>query len=278
MSDFNNISLYIPHVFPNFDKDYITKAFKDIGNVSKIDFVAKQDRNGGNFNAVYIHFNWWHTNKKATAFYDRVVDESKEARLFHDEPWYWIVLPNKAKKHLPGERKPRIDLGESKSFSIADVPQPKQSNQKRTYLNAILNTSMSDFDNEMEKLEAEALAAEKMLEDLEAKIKEKNDKKEAKKIEKLIIEEGNQILEVSFDEVAAFEAEIEAEMDEIEDFLEAEDENLVRIDGRYVQQLEQENWAMSAEIAELRVALIKMDQMYQAEAAKVRAFTTSVDL
>lgn len=246
MSAIKNISLYIPHVFPNFDKEYVAKAFKNIGDVSQIDFVAKQDRNGGNYNAVYVHFNKWYTNKKATAFYDSVVDESKEARLCHDEPWYWIVLPNTAKKYVPGERKPRIDLGESKAISTAKTPvkepaAPKlcpDAPQKRSYADAGV-----------------------------------------KPVEKPVIEEVKQSLEVSFDEVAAFEAEFEAEMDEIEEFLESEDENLVRIDGRYVQAIEEENWGMRAEIAQLRAALINLDMMYQAEAAKVRAFSaTSIDL
>jgi hypothetical protein len=117
MSAIKNISLYIPHVFPNFDKEYVIKAFKNIGEVSQIDFVAKQDRNGRNFNAVYVHFKKWFTNKKALAFYDSVVDESKEARLYHDEIWYWIVLPNTAKKHISGDRKPRIDLSDMKATS-----------------------------------------------------------------------------------------------------------------------------------------------------------------
>jgi len=41
--------------------------------------------------------------------------------------------------------------------------------------------------------------------------------------------------------------------------------------------LEQENAWVHQEIAQLRQALINLDQMYQAEAAKVRAFS-SVDL
>ena len=35
--------------------------------------------------------------------------------------YYWIVLPNTAKKHVPGERKPRIDLGESNSVSVKNI-------------------------------------------------------------------------------------------------------------------------------------------------------------
>ena len=117
MSAMNNISLYIPHVFPNFDKEFVTKAFKDIGEVSQIDFVARQDRNGRNYNSVYVHFNKWFSNKKALELYENVVG-SKEARLYYNNTWYWIVLPNTAKKHIPGERKPRIDLSELKTISV----------------------------------------------------------------------------------------------------------------------------------------------------------------
>ena len=234
MSAIKNISLYIPHVFPNFDKEYVAKAFKNIGEVSQIDFVAKQDRNGNDFNAVYIHFNKWYMNKKASSFYETVVDESKEARLYHDEPWYWIVLPNTAKKHMPGDRKPVIDLSDIKTISTPEPAAPKlcpTAPQKRSYADAIAK--------------------------------------------KLVTPAIKQKLEPSFDEVAAFEAELEAEMDEIEDFLEAEDENLIKIDGRYVQAIEEENWTMRAEIAQLRAALINLDTMYQAEAAKVRAFSAN---
>jgi hypothetical protein len=70
------------------------------------------------------------------------------------------------------------------------------------------------------------------------------------------------------------EVEDAANMDEIEEMLVAEDENLISIDGRYVQAIEEENWAMRAEIAQLRAALINLDMMYQAETAKVRAFSS----
>jgi len=231
MSAMKNNSLYIPHVFPNFDKEYVAKVFKNIGEVSHIDFVAKQDHNGNDFNAVYVHFTKWYTNKKAIAFYESVIDETKEARLIHDEPWYWIVLPNTSKKHVPGQRKPKLDLGDSKPLYCARLTATP--------------------------------------------VKEAT----VKPIEKPVIEEVKWLPDVSFDEVAAFEAEIDAEMDEIEEFLEEEDANLIRIDGRYVQQLESENWTMNMEIIQLRAALINLHQMYQAEVAKVRAFdSTSVDL
>jgi len=206
MSAIKNISLYIPHVFPNFDKEYVTTAFKNIGEVSNIDFVAKQDRKGDNYNAVYVHFKLWYTNREAVQLYNDVLDVENEARLYHDEQWYWIVLPNTAKKYVPGERKPRIDLGDLNPTSVNDV---------------------------------------------------------SKDLSKMYDEEDIQALDD------------EAKMAEIEEFLEKEDSHLAYIDTRYIEAMEQDLWQMRSEIAQLRAALINLDQMYQAEAAKVRAFSNS---
>lgn len=262
MSAIKNISLYIPHVFPNFDKEYIARAFKDIGDVSRIDLVSKQGRDGKPFNAVYVHFNAWYANKKARTFYDSVVDENKEARLVHDAPWYWIVLPNNAKKFVSGDRKPRIDLGESKSISVADANKDEGDEKRRAYLNAVICRPKANTDKLTEKYEAEALKAEEEAKKWAAKTAKREAAKQS------VPENINLDFEID---------QIEAEMDEIEQFLEEEDENLIRIDGRYVQALEQENWFLRTEIDQLRAALINLDQMYQAEAAKVRAFS-SVDL
>jgi hypothetical protein len=206
MSAIKNISLYIPHVFPNFDKEYVTTAFKNIGEVSNIDFVAKQDRKGDNYNAVYVHFKLWYNNREAVQLYNDVLDVESEARLYHDEQWYWIVLPNTAKKYVPGERKPRIDLGDLNPTSVNDV---------------------------------------------------------SKDLSKMYDEEDIQALDD------------EAKMAEIEALIEEEDSYLVSIDSRYIQVMEKDLWQMRSEIAQLRAALINLDQMYQAEAAKVRAFSNS---
>ncbi len=240
MSAIKNISLYIPHVFPNFDRDYLTNQFSYVGEVSHIDFVAKQDRNGKNYNAVYIHFNKWYNNKSNKKLYFNITENGYDHWYHDNTAYYWIVLPNSAKKHIPGERKPRIDLGDSNAISST-----------QTYVEDSVSKACPD--------------APKKPSQSDAIVKS--------------LEEVKKSLESTFDEVANFEAEIEAEMNEIEKCLEEEDENLIRIDGRYVKKLEEENWAMSTEIAQLRAALINLDHMYQAEAAKVRAFSsTSVDL
>jgi hypothetical protein len=249
MSATKNISLFIPHVFSNFSKEYVAEVFSEYGVIDHVDFVAKQDREGKDYNAVYIHFKQWYDDYDNRLFEEKLSRES-QVRVYHDGPWYWIVLPNTAKKHVSGDRKPRLDLGDAKAISassIASTLAPSPSNIAPTLLTTpVKGVSVPKCPGApMKKSYAAAMA---------------------KQSEK-------QCLTTSFDEVAAYEAEIEAEMDEIEEVLDTEDQNLVTIDGRYVQTIEQENWAMTQEIAQLRAALINLDLMYQAEAAKVRAFT-----
>jgi hypothetical protein len=113
MSSVRNISLYIPRVFSSFSKKYIAEAFEKvfIGKVSKIDLVPRMC--GVNvYNSAYIHFEYWYDNVAAINFQERVLNPNLEARLVYDDPWYWIVLENKAKRYIPGERKSRIDIGD----------------------------------------------------------------------------------------------------------------------------------------------------------------------
>ena len=110
----SNISLYIPHVFPNYTKEDVTEVFENqkIGKVSHVDFVSKMGQDGKVYNAAYIHFDFWCDTIANRNFQARICDPAKEARIVYDEPWHWIVLENKARKYAVGERKPRIDIGD----------------------------------------------------------------------------------------------------------------------------------------------------------------------
>jgi hypothetical protein len=109
----HNLSLYIPHVFPNIDGDRIRKIFLtlDIGEVSRVDFIGKLDRQGKKYNTVYIHFAEWFETVAAINFQARVLDPEVEAKIVYDEPWYWVVLPNSGKRHIINGRKPCLDIG-----------------------------------------------------------------------------------------------------------------------------------------------------------------------
>ena len=105
-----NISLFIPHMFKNFTAEYIAKVFDKlkIGMVDHVDFVPKVDRHGRQYNAAYVHFKHWFDGAIAANFQERVLNPKKEARIVHDDPWYWIVLENTAKKQ-PTAEEPTVE-------------------------------------------------------------------------------------------------------------------------------------------------------------------------
>jgi hypothetical protein len=215
MSANKNISLFVPFVFLNFDQKYVANAFATVGNVQRVDFVSKQDREGKTYNAVYVHFNKWYNNKLANDIWEKCFENNGQTQFYHDNSnYFWILLPNTAKKHVPGERKPRIELGNTNSINIKSVKYDQTITDK---------PSPPKSDDE-------------------------------------------------------FDTKREAELAEIETEMEAEDENLVNIDWRYVHVVEEENKWFREENAQLRAALINLDRMYQVEAAKVRPLTTSVNL
>lgn len=104
------LSLFIPHVFPNFTEDYIENIFESYGDIDHVDFVSKIDKLGKQYNSVYIHFYKWFNTKEVEEFQKSVEDPDNPPRIYHDAPWFWIIFKNNAKKYVPGERKERINI------------------------------------------------------------------------------------------------------------------------------------------------------------------------
>lgn len=110
-----SMSLYIPYVFSNVTKDKIIYTFEfhlRLGHIKEVDFVDKIGKKGKIYQSAYIHFEEWYNNDKAVRFVERIRNPLKETRVVYDTPetWYWIVLENKSKKVVPGQRKPCIDV------------------------------------------------------------------------------------------------------------------------------------------------------------------------
>jgi len=228
MSAINNISLYIPHIFANYSKNDVVKVFEDlsIGKVKNIDFISKMGNDNKPYNAAYIHFDYWYENVAAINFQERVLNPKKEARLMYEDPWFWLVLENKSRKIVSGDRKIRIDLGDlntpektNKPVSSPRTPvkarkSTKMENQTRMNLNSAFDTAR------------EEQAYTEMMEEM---------------------------------------AECEACMDE-------DDECLISIDGRYVQELEQENVYLRNQLAQLQNAY------YYAESIKSQVFSQPLQI
>jgi hypothetical protein len=114
MSQSTVMSLYIPHVFGNVTKEMMIKTieFQGLGKVEKIDFVEKMGKNGKIYNSAFVHFEHWYENISAIHFQERVKDKNKEARIVYKDPWFWVCFENTGKKHIPGERKERININD----------------------------------------------------------------------------------------------------------------------------------------------------------------------
>lgn len=249
MSPVNNISLYIPRVFANISKDRVKNVFEDlkIGKVSSIDFISKMCGQV-QYNAAYIHFEYWCDNNVSRNFQERVLDANREARIVYDDPWFWIVLENKSKKHISADRKPCIilNLQEDKE---ASQPKKQMTNKDfsdlfKTPIKKVANTKISDlihmsnipklvrstngesppndaFDNYIGCNHNEAII--KDMEEIEAYMDN-------------IVEEGEIV-----DDDSIIMDEIEALIEETE---QQDNQYLIHIDGRYVQELERENVAL----------------------------------
>jgi len=96
------LSLYIPFVADeNATEDYIAGVFYNlnIGIVKRVDFqphwsVYSTDSVG---KSAFVHMERWFENVCVEHLHERIVDniESKEARIVHDDPEYWVLKRNK---------------------------------------------------------------------------------------------------------------------------------------------------------------------------------------
>jgi len=151
MSAIKNISLYIPRVFANYTSMDVANVFEslNIGKVKAVDLVYKMGIDRKTYNAAYIHFHFWHDNAVAVNFQERVVNPNQEARLVYDDPWYWVVLENNAKKFVPGARKQMLDISQPQTPVTPAINYTKTAHLKELLLAPKKGIQVSFENNEM---------------------------------------------------------------------------------------------------------------------------------
>jgi hypothetical protein len=155
MSSINqNLSLFIPHMFPNITEDRIASIFNtySIGIVSRVDFVGKTDKNGKLYNAAYIHFDAWFNNSAVANFQERVLNPDKEARIVYDDPWYWIVLENTAAAPKVAPAEVSAEYVASLERMIADLRSDvTDRDEKIAHMEFLLEKNDSEYIDVLEK-------------------------------------------------------------------------------------------------------------------------------
>jgi hypothetical protein len=287
---FSNISLYIPHIFANYTKEDVTKVFENLlGKVKNIDFVLKLGKDYKEYNAAYVHFEYWYDTTAARNFQTRVLDPNLEARLVYDEPWFWIVLENKAQKYIPGNRKPRIEL---------DTPIVKVQNASMLPIAPTLSAWSTPAPRNVAcpgaPVKADYDIAELLLEEpqvdpndfiewtldtnymepvnLGAHFEEDSWVDEFLK-NNLPDEEEQAFLNEQIDKEEAVFEEIEADIQEDEANMEEEDQHLVSIDSRYIQTLEAENLELNNRLLQFMNQSWNFEAAYNTEVIKTQALT-----
>jgi len=96
------LSLFIPRVFPNIDLERFQKIFRELklGDVESITRVAQYDHIGKLYYRVNVYFSCWYCNDAVKNFQAKVVSPYKQARLVYDDPWYWIILENQVSQPI----------------------------------------------------------------------------------------------------------------------------------------------------------------------------------
>ena len=95
-------SLYIPRVFLNITEEKIREVFErlELGEIERIDLVPRPYTSGTiSANMAFIYFKYWSQSVSAQNLASRIMDPRREARIVYDDPWYWILLPNR-RPHL----------------------------------------------------------------------------------------------------------------------------------------------------------------------------------
>jgi len=103
-------SIYIPRVYANIHTDFIAETFESL-NIGVVDRVEAIPRPGDKTTYMaFVYFSSWNVeNKAAVHLAERINSPSldtPQARIVYDDPWYWILLPNKSKKEEKTETLP----------------------------------------------------------------------------------------------------------------------------------------------------------------------------
>jgi len=91
-------SIYIPRIFTNIPNSKIISTFEnlELGKVQHMDIVYRTGIDGSTYKMAFIHFSYWSNSSAANNLRDKIEDPAIEAKMVYDDPWYWIILPNKS--------------------------------------------------------------------------------------------------------------------------------------------------------------------------------------
>ena len=98
---YTNLSIYIPRIFNNITVERIRNCFHSlsIGVVSRIDLIDRDsDQHDNKTRMAFVHFKSWCDNPSSKNLREKIQNPKEMAKIVYDDPYYWILLPNKNPK------------------------------------------------------------------------------------------------------------------------------------------------------------------------------------
>ncbi len=111
MEKFNTVSLFIKRAEEFQTEDFIIQAFNEnnIGKVSNIKFIKKQNENGTSYNGVIVCFEEWYSNKLTERLLNEMSSSSDGTTKFYfNRSRYWIITVHQ-KKNADTEKTIYVD-------------------------------------------------------------------------------------------------------------------------------------------------------------------------
>ena len=146
----SQFSVYIPRIFTNIPNSKIISTFEnlDLGKVQYMDIVYRTGADGSTYKMAFIHFSYWSNNSSAINLRDRIEDPEIEAKLVYDDPWYWLILPNKSPTSRQHKANTQVDLNDCYNRIIS------MSNKLNDVYNGLfINNSSSSTEYDIESFE-----------------------------------------------------------------------------------------------------------------------------
>jgi hypothetical protein len=177
------LSLYLPHVFPEFNEEFIMNVFENIhkfGKVSRVDIVSNQPT----YNSVYVHFQYWNIEQLHVREFQEHIMEKKSVQIVYQGKYYWNVNLNtsKGKPNNVNKRNECVDIISTGSKETAvkevtmkinkffsDLVNNQSIDCSKKTVNFVAELTLHDFINidEIEAAQEEDYYAEMFMDEIE---------------------------------------------------------------------------------------------------------------
>ena len=80
----------------NIDKFMVKNCFEEVMQqkcIRRIDLVRKRNKQGEEYQSIFIHFKKWPDNQNAQAIRTKLL-EGSNINIMYQEPWFWKCYAN----------------------------------------------------------------------------------------------------------------------------------------------------------------------------------------